>query len=51
MTRTILFSDNDLNSINTELKEVSNWFKANKLSVNALENKLYDSRYVYNNIQ
>ena len=36
---TILFSDKDISSkidlINTELKEVTNWFKTNKLSVNA----------------
>ena len=36
---TILFSDKDLNNkstiINRKLKKVSNWFKANKLSVNA----------------
>ena len=36
---TILFSTNDIVSqiplINRELLEVSNWFKANKLSVNA----------------
>ena len=36
---TILYShpniDNQINCINEELKEVSNWFKANKLSVNA----------------
>ena len=27
--------ENQINRINEELKEVSNWFKANKLSVNA----------------
>ena len=36
---TILYShpniENQINRINEELKEVSNWFKANKLSVNA----------------
>ena len=36
---TILYShpniDDQINCINEELKEVSNWFKANKLSVNA----------------
>ena len=36
---TILYSHKDIssktNTINEELKEVSNWFKANKLSVNA----------------
>lgn len=36
---TILFSDKDINNkkilINNELNEVSNWFKANKLLVNA----------------
>ena len=36
---TILFSDTDISNkvdlINTELKEVTNWFKSNKLSVNA----------------
>ena len=36
---TILYSHKDINSqvnvVNEELKEVSNWFKANKLSVNA----------------
>ena len=36
---TILYSHNDIDSqisvVNTELKEVGNWFKANKLSVNA----------------
>ena len=36
---TILFSDKDISSkvdlINTELKEVTNWFKTDKLSVNA----------------
>ena len=36
---TILYSHKDINSqvnvVNGELKEVSNWFKANKLSVNA----------------
>ena len=36
---TILYShpniENQINKINEELKEVSNWFKANKLSVNA----------------
>ncbi len=36
---TILYSHKDINGkmdlINTELKEVTNWFKANKLSVNA----------------
>ena len=36
---TILYSHKDIssktNTINDELKEVSNWFKANKLSVNA----------------
>ena len=36
---TILFSDKDISSkvdlINTELKEVTNWFKTSKLSVNA----------------
>jgi hypothetical protein len=36
---TILYSHNDIENqiglINTELNEVSNWFKANKLSVNA----------------
>ena len=35
----ILFSDKDISSkvdlMNTELKEVTNWFKTNKLSVNA----------------
>ena len=35
----ILFSDKDISSkvdlINTEVKEVTNWFKTNKLSVNA----------------
>ena len=36
---TILFSDKDISNkvdlINMELKEVTNWFKTNKLSVNA----------------
>ena len=36
---TILYSskdiNNDINIVNEELKEVTNWFKANKLSVNA----------------
>ena len=37
---TILYSQKDVSSykvnvVNEELKEVSNWFKANKLSVNA----------------
>ena len=36
---TILFTDKDISNkvdlINTELKEVTNWFKSNKLSVNA----------------
>ena len=36
---TIIFSDKDISSkvdlINTELKEVTNWLKTNKLSVNA----------------
>ena len=36
---TILYSHKDIssktNTINEELKEVSNWFQANKLSVNA----------------
>ena len=36
---TILFSDKDISSkvdlINTEVKEVTNWFKTNKLSINA----------------
>ena len=39
---TILYSHpniaNQINRINEELKEVSNWFKANKLSVNANKN-------------
>ena len=38
---TILYSHKDIKSkmdvVNEELKEVSNWFKANKLSVNASE--------------
>ena len=36
---TILFSEKDINRkvdlINTEIKEVTNWFNTNKLSVNA----------------
>ena len=36
---TILFSSDDIcsetNKINKELSEISNWFRANKLSVNA----------------
>ena len=40
---TILYSNKDINSkielINKELDEVTNWFKANKLSVNASNTK------------
>ena len=49
---TLLYSPPDIsskiNSINTEQNEISNWFKANKLYVNA-KNKLHDfGYYIYN---
>ena len=41
----ILYSHDDLaskmNEINKELQEITYWFRANKLSVNARKNKLY----------
>ena len=44
----ILYSHEDLASkidvVNNELKEVTNWFKANRLSVNAKKDKLYVTR-------
>ena len=45
----ILYSHDDLaskmNEIYKELQEVTNWIKANKLSVNAGKNKLYVARH------
>ena len=42
---TILYSHDNLaskmNEINKELQEVTNWFKANKLSVNARKTNYY----------
>ena len=46
---TITYSHSDVMSkfdmINSELQEVTNWLKANKLSVNASKTKLYASWY------